>query len=213
MRLGPSFDALSKLRNDLCELDMRFGQVGGIADEMSADLEYRMFGDDEVAEAVARAPGGRARARGDEIRRLGLRAGSLENLRAGWDFLNDGGSGNSAELLEPADESPPKWYPPVLPPPDSSVPTAKEIKAGMRVILGRHAGTGQAQGWNAMMQRVVGEPARVSDMADLPSSMRVDNYGCRVVPVTVERNKEMQFWWRTQSMTPVSSAQAAEAAE
>ena len=70
-QVRPLFD----LRDKLCEIDMRFGQIvpTGIFDALEPLLEHRLPGIDQVEAAKSKPPQGtRARLRGDTIR---IRAG------------------------------------------------------------------------------------------------------------------------------------------
>jgi hypothetical protein len=91
---GLSWDGLNKflqLRRQLFEIDTRFGQLGseGIFNELSQKgvLTHEMEGVGDVSEATARPPaGGRARVRGEVVRRL---APYRQNYECDWQGVWD----------------------------------------------------------------------------------------------------------------------------
>lgn len=87
------------LRDELCEIDMRFGQIfpAGIFDALEPMLEHRLPGIDQIDEAKSTPPQGtRARLRGDTVRK---RAGK-PGYHADWCSIQDA-RGRVLDLSDP----------------------------------------------------------------------------------------------------------------
>ena len=96
-------DPFLKLRQELFEVDMRFGQVGerGLfrALDRSGMLEHRVTGVDRIAEAIDEPPTeGRAHVRGEVIRRA-ARDGT--QLACTWNFIVERGTRLRLDLSDP----------------------------------------------------------------------------------------------------------------
>lgn len=110
-RLGSDgLDALFKLRQELLEIDMRFGQLGGSGVFARLDragvLAHHVSGVEAIDEAMTNPPAvGRARIRGEAIRRLADRNG---NYQCDWQGIFDLGTNRLLDLSEPF-ESAERW--------------------------------------------------------------------------------------------------------
>ncbi len=91
LSLSEHLSAFHALRYELCEIDTRFGQLGpdGIfaALDRAGVLNHRIGTDEEIARAIEAPPGnGRAKLRGDQIRRLRSRRRSVS---CSWNRIID----------------------------------------------------------------------------------------------------------------------------
>jgi proteasome accessory factor A len=96
-------DALFKLRQELLEIDMRFGQLGGRGIFEGLDragvLAHHVSGVDSIDAAIVEPPAsGRARIRGEAIRRLAANNG---NYRCDWQGIIELGTNRLLDLSEP----------------------------------------------------------------------------------------------------------------
>lgn len=102
------------LRAELCEIDIRFGQLGsqGLFTTMdrAGVLSHRIVTDEEITTASRTPPSaGRGRVRGDQIRRLKQRR--LEGV-CDWTRIVDSSSGRVLDLSDPFQHDAPEWKPP-----------------------------------------------------------------------------------------------------
>lgn len=114
-------DAFLGLRQELFEVDTRFGQVGAASLfrnlEASGALDHGMRGVDAIDHAIDHPPAeGRARVRGEVIRRVA----HDRRFRGSWSHLVDGTTGCRLNLLDPfieheVWESPKPSEPPAVP--------------------------------------------------------------------------------------------------
>ncbi len=103
---GLSLDALDsvfKLRQELLEIDTRFGQLGGRGVFASLDragvLAHHVSGVDAIEQAITEPPAaGRARIRGEVIRRL---AGQNGRYQCDWQGIFDATTNRILDLSEP----------------------------------------------------------------------------------------------------------------
>lgn len=96
-------DSVLKLRQELLEIDMRFGQLGGSGVFSGLDsagvLAHHVPGVEAIEEAITEPPEvGRARIRGEVIRRL---AGQNGNYQCDWQGIFDVGTNRLLDLSEP----------------------------------------------------------------------------------------------------------------
>jgi proteasome accessory factor A len=117
-------DVFLKLRQELFEVDTRFGQVGAQSLfrqlEASGALEHGMRGVDAIDYAIEHPPAeGRARVRGEVIRRA---VREHRNLRCEWNAVLDSVTGARLDLSDPFIEQE-AWKIPE-PPPTASPPGA-----------------------------------------------------------------------------------------
>ena len=108
----PSSDRLSsdeadKWRAELCEVDLRFGQVypSSLFDDLehAGVLRHRIVGVDEIDRAATTPPEeGRARIRGHVVTRL---AGRASAFSCGWDGIRDQISLRTLDLTDPFTDS------------------------------------------------------------------------------------------------------------
>lgn len=96
-------DAFLSLRQELFEVDTRFGQVGAESLfrrlEASGALDHAMRGVDAIDYAIEHPPAeGRARVRGEVIRRV---APDAQRFRCAWSSLVDGITGARLNLIDP----------------------------------------------------------------------------------------------------------------
>ena len=96
-------DSMLKLRQELLEIDMRFGQLGGSGVFAGLDqagvLAHHIPGVEAIDRAITEPPEvGRARIRGEVIRRL---AGQNGNYQCDWQGIFDGGTNRLLDLSEP----------------------------------------------------------------------------------------------------------------
>jgi proteasome accessory factor A len=108
-RLEPFF----ALRAELCEADVRFGQVGDDGLFATLDragvLEHRFPGVDNVEHAVENPPAsGRARVRGEVIRRLIDRR---DDISCDWNVIRDGREKAEMVLSDPRGDAEGEWLP------------------------------------------------------------------------------------------------------
>lgn len=97
-------------RAELCEIDMRFGQLGddGVftALDRAGSLDHRIVDDAEIAEAETTPPAnGRARVRGELIAKLAERR---DYVRCDWHSIHSGGD-RKLRLSDPFGEELPDW--------------------------------------------------------------------------------------------------------
>jgi proteasome accessory factor A len=97
------FDAVVALRQELLEIDTRFGQIGAgslfASLEAAGILDHRVEGVDRIAEAVEAPPlEGRAHVRGNVIRRASLDG---RVLSCGWSFVTDPAACLRLDLSDP----------------------------------------------------------------------------------------------------------------
>jgi hypothetical protein len=103
---GLSLDALDsvfKLRQELLEIDTRFGQLGGRGIFAGLDragvLAHHVSGVDAIEQAITEPPAaGRARIRGEVIRRL---AGQNGRYQCDWQGIFDASTNRILDLSEP----------------------------------------------------------------------------------------------------------------
>ena len=105
-----ALDSVFKLRQELLEIDMRFGQLGGNGVFAGLDragvLAHHIPGVEAIEEAISEPPAvGRARIRGEVIRRL---AGQKGNYQCDWQGIFDAGTNRLLDLSEPF-ESAERW--------------------------------------------------------------------------------------------------------
>lgn len=105
-----SLGAFLQLRQEMFEIDLRFGELGerGIFEIMDNEgvLEHRIRGVDRIEQALTEPPIlGRARLRGDAIRRFSPEG---DRYRAGWQFVSDSKENRFLNLADPF-ESEEKW--------------------------------------------------------------------------------------------------------
>ena len=92
------------LRNEFCEIDMRFGQMGrnkGIFERLdrAGVLDHRVPGVDNIEHAMENPPAtGRAKVRGRCIRRL---AGERARYVCSWHAIRDRATGKRLDLQDP----------------------------------------------------------------------------------------------------------------
>lgn len=118
-------DRVRALRDELFEIDTRFGQLGdrGIFTRLdrAGVLEHRLTTGGEIERAMRYPPAGtRARLRGETIRKLG--AANSRN-RCGWEAFWDLDGMRSLELSHPF-ETRERWGP--IPPDETGFPTVSE---------------------------------------------------------------------------------------
>lgn len=99
------------LRSELCEIDIRFGQLGsnGVFDTMdrAGVLKHRIVSDEEITAAMDTPPAaGRGRVRGEEIQRL-----SWQRRRGvcDWSRIVDSSSSQVIDLSNPFQDDTPQW--------------------------------------------------------------------------------------------------------
>ena len=105
-----ALDSVFKLRQELLEIDMRFGQLGENGVFAGLDragvLAHHIPGVEAIEEAISEPPAvGRARIRGEVIRRL---AGQKGNYQCDWQGIFDAGTNRLLDLSEPF-ESAERW--------------------------------------------------------------------------------------------------------
>ncbi len=105
------------LREQLLEIDVRFGQLGGrgvfAALDAAGELQHRIVDPTRIEHAVTHAPGGtRARQRGRVIRRLAGRAG----VSANWTRVVDRQKKRTLILDDPHGRLRPRWEKGTVPP-------------------------------------------------------------------------------------------------
>jgi proteasome accessory factor A len=105
-----ALDSVFKLRQELLEIDMRFGQLGGTGVFASLDragvLSHHVPGVEAVEEAIIKPPEmGRARIRGEVIRRL---SGQNGNYQCDWQGILDVRTNRVLDLSDPF-ESAERW--------------------------------------------------------------------------------------------------------
>jgi hypothetical protein len=123
-------DDFLALRGELFELDTRWGLLGpeGLFNALDAAgvLDHRVAGVDGIEAAVAQPPAmGRARVRGDAIRRL---AAERHRYSAGWDGIWDHETPRRLDLSDPFCEAE-VWSPPRTP----AVPSRPPQQASYRL--------------------------------------------------------------------------------
>jgi proteasome accessory factor A len=95
----------TSLRAQLCELDMRYGQVGRRGVHRSLDdaglLEYSLVSREEVERAVTQPPRGRARARGGAIQDAVKVGTNLASYRCDWTGIVDRAGKRFLDLADP----------------------------------------------------------------------------------------------------------------
>lgn len=195
---------LALLANELKEIDMKFGEVGGLSDAMAGTLEYQtLFDDAAIDHATTNAPEGtRAKPRGDEIKRL-WGAYNPTNLHdphsrgnhvASWDCLRI--FDETFFLSDPLNQTPVKWAPSEPAPSDDYAHNA-QFRAGDWVLLEEHKGVGRQKGWSTTHPRMVGKLCYVEAVG------QVDPFGHATLLVTDRHpqytNDRIRMYWRCQS--------------
>jgi Pup-ligase protein len=108
---------LTTFRQELCEIDTRFGQLGdGIFArlERAGVLHHRLVSDETIAGAMEEGPEmGRGRTRSLQVRAL---AREGYRYRCGWQFVTDKQDKRSLDLSDPF-EAAPSWREPTRPRP------------------------------------------------------------------------------------------------
>lgn len=105
------WESFLALRAELCEIDLRFGQLGseGVFDTMerAGVLRHRVVGDDEIAVAMDTPPAaGRGRVRGIQIQRLSCqRHGGV----CDWSGIVDASRKRVLDLSDPFQDETPLW--------------------------------------------------------------------------------------------------------
>lgn len=111
LSLQELWESYLTLRAELCEIDLRFGQLGseGVFDMMdrAGVLKHRIVSDEEIAAAIDTPPAaGRARVRGNQIRRLGRQQPSAV---CDWTRILDSSRGRVLDLSDPFQDDAPQW--------------------------------------------------------------------------------------------------------
>jgi hypothetical protein len=99
------------LRSELCEIDIRFGQLGsnGVFEAMdrAGVLEHRIVSDEEIAAAIDTPPAAaRGRVRGKEIQRL---SSSQRRGACDWNRIVDISGSKVIDLSDPFQGDSPQW--------------------------------------------------------------------------------------------------------
>ncbi len=142
------YDPFLRLRHQLFELDIRFAQIGpqGLFSTLdrAGMLAHRVDGAGDAEEAAERAPaGGRARVRGDCIRRFGAGAQRAWGM-CDWDAIV-AGTGAVLDLSDPFLERE-RWVPP---PPPAAPGSPAGAGLVLRHICRGHEGKIGALAWSA----------------------------------------------------------------
>jgi hypothetical protein len=135
------------LRRELCELDLRFGQLGtGIFATLDQQgiLTHRLSGIDNIEQAVINPPvGGRAKLRGTWVQRL---AGNRTRYVCDWQGVWDEQEGRVLDLSDPfateeqwrddreGEEEQVRWYTRLQ---DRMTALRRSLRPGLRVLGGR----------------------------------------------------------------------------
>jgi hypothetical protein len=194
---------LKRLRLDLCEIDLRFGQVGGIADQMAGDLDYAISTGEEVHRRMTIAPDGRAKARGAAIKAIKSRADAARFTPSWSGILSDDGR-EGINFCDPSEDDGETVQAEGQPPPrDSDSQIFNEwmigtLKAGDTVVLLEHAGTGRHKNFPDGYYRVVGQKARL--ISEAYGGRDVDSSGCAYAVVQLLFDEAVAVKWRVQSM-------------